>query len=676
MTAVRIVHGQGQPYPQSYQPPSLKEIRPWKTNMIESRGDYREETYLEQYIGGPLYSNQSKMPKLPVPSIEDTLERFLPTALPLARTAEEKAKLKEACLKFPEQAMQLHNRLLARRNGDFKDSSWLQLWWNQLCYLEVRDPVVVNVSYFFSFVDDPTIPIAAPSSMPNVQRGAAMLFATAEFRKKVVTGHLSPELIGKNKQTPICATAYKYMFNACRVPCPQQDVYRMYDPSRYTHSIVARKGHFFSMELVHPVTGNPLPVSQLEDQLRECIVIADSIPSSQNKLGLLTSQNRDDCALARNALIRTGGITMREALEKLESGAILLNLDDETPVSRQELGDLYWTGGLKSGENRWFDKSIQIMVTNNGKAGLIAEHSMMDGMPVINFANYITSVTYSQAKRKSINQKDVYLSLDNPVVEDIFRKALASCDTEVVSKLEAQAWQAFHKLITDHVLHVQSFQGYGSSFVKKSGFPPDAFVQVAIQLATYRLFGEQVGTYEATQVRTFLHGRTEVTRGVSTQSEAFVKRMGLRPRHDESDPTIRQEKIDLLRKATTAHAKYTGLAAKAQGVDRHLMGLSLVAKDGEKLPDLYSDDLYVRSKRWRASTSNLSHPRFNLWGYGEVVPDGVGLAYAVLPNSCVFNITALKVTGYTDKLAELLEEVLLEMRDLVETQTSGPRSRL
>jgi carnitine O-acetyltransferase len=152
--------------------------------------------------------------------------------------------------------------------------------------------------------------------------------------------------------------------------------------------------------------------------------------------------------------------------------------------------------------------------------------------------------------------------------------------------------------------------------------------------------------------------------------------MGLQPRHDESDPTIRQEKIDLLRKATTAHAKYTGLAAKAQGVDHHLMGLSLVAKDGEKLPDLYSDDLYVHSKRWRASTSNSSHPGFNLWGYGEVVPDGVGLAYAVLPNSYVFKITALKVSGYTDKLAELLEEALLEMRDLVETQTSGPRSRL
>lgn len=229
-----------------------------------------------------------------------------------------------------------------------------------------------------------------------------------------------------------------------------------------------------------------------------------------------------------------------------------------------------------------------------------------------------------------------------------------------------KAWKAFHKLITDHVLHAQSFQGYGASFIKKSGFPPDAFVQAAMQLATYRLFGEQVGTYEATQVRSFLHGRTEVTRAVSTESEAFIKRMGLRPKLDEDDPLVHNEKIALLKKATSSHAKRAGLAANAQGVDRHLFGLSLMVKDGEKMPALFSDLVFLRSKRWRSSTSQLSHPRFNLWGFGEVVPDGVGLAYAILPRSCVFNITALRSTGWTDKLSELLEEALLEMRRLVE----------
>jgi len=340
-------------------------MKPWEKHVYECDGDYRKETFLEEYIGGPLYEKQKDLPRLPIPSLEDTIERFLPTALPLAKTKEEEMALKSACKSFPEQAKALHDRLNDRRENDMKDSSWLQQWWNQLGYLQVRDPVVVNVSYFFSFVDDPTITVMK-GTQPNVQRGAAMLFATAQFRRLVITGQLPYERIGRRQPKPICSTAYKYMFNACRIPYRGQDSYRIYDPSRYSHCIVARKGHFFSIEIVDK-SGNPLPITTIENQLEKCITLSESIPSSRPKLGVLTSSNRDDWADARAELLRIGGNKMKEALEKLESGAILLNLDDEKTVSRQECGNLFWTGGLKSGENRFFDKSIQIMVTNNGK---------------------------------------------------------------------------------------------------------------------------------------------------------------------------------------------------------------------------------------------------------------------------------------------------------------------
>ena len=73
------------------------------------------------------------------------------------------------------------------------------------------------------------------------------------------------------------------------------------------------------------------------------------------------------------------------------------------------------------------------------------------------------------------------------------------------------AREEFKDLVGKQSVSVLAFDGFGSDFIKKSGNPPDAFVQVAMQLATYRLFGEQVGTYESTQVRPFRHGRTEVT---------------------------------------------------------------------------------------------------------------------------------------------------------------------
>jgi carnitine O-acetyltransferase len=233
----------------------------------------------------------------------------------------------------------------------------------------------------------------------------------------------------------------------------------------------------------------------------------------------------------------------------------------------------------------------------------------------------------------------------------------------------------FNELVGNNSLHVQSFQGYGSTFMKQSGFSPDAYVQMAIQLATYRLWGEQVGTYEATQVRPFLHGRTETTRSVSMESAAFVHRFGLRPADDEVDPLIRKEKLDLLQKAVKAHVKYISYAAQAQGVDRHLLGLSLLIQEGEPTPDLYGDPVFQRAKRWRVSTSHLTHPKFDGWGYGQVVPDGVGLAYSIHPRHCIFNITALKHTGWTDKLSQLLEEALLEM-DTAVSSTNAISSKL
>ena len=189
---------------------------------------------------------------------------------------------------------------------------------------------------------------------------------------------------------------------------------------------------------------------------------------------------------------------------------------------------------------------------------------------------------------------------------------------------------------------------------------------MAMQLATYRLFGEQGGTYEATQVRPFLHGRTETTRTVSPASEKFIEAMGLYAKMDEADVMIRKEKLRLLEEATRYHSQYTGNAAAAQGVDRHFLGLSMLIKDEETVPTLFSDPVFIRSKRWRVSTSHLTHPRFACWGFGEVVPDGVGIGYSILPTSCVFHVTALKENGWSEQLAELLEEALLEMRRLID----------
>lgn len=643
-------------------------LQAWNVPKVDCHGDYRQEAFLED-PSKPLYEKQMDLPRLPVPAVKDTLERFLPTAMPLAETPEEAASLQACVDSFESESVQLQERLLARQ-GEYStetNSSWLQHWWNTLGYLQVRDRSPINVSYFFQLQDDPTCFVGDKD--PQIKRGAALLWHMADFRYRVCSGTLPQETLGR-KKIPLCSTAFKYMFHACRIPHKGEDSYTIYDPSRHTHAIVASKGHFFAVDFLDQ-EGNLVPVSVLEERLQQCVDLASSQGPPSLELGWMTAANRDEWAEGRQALLDAGGVAMEQALEKLQAGAMLLCLDDETPVSRSECAPL-WLHGMnpKDGDtkpcNRWFDKSIQLIVTKNGKTGFLGEHTLMDGMPLVGFAEHVAKNSHADAVKGSAS----YGGTASGGVENIFQSAIPAVSGSAdVQKHLAEAKQEFTNFVQAHTIEVQSFQGYGSDFIKKAGFSPDAYVQMAMQLATYRLWGKQGGTYEATQTRTFLHGRTETTRSVSTESAAFCNLMGLVPKYDEHIESARKQKLEALQQATTAHTKFMGKAATGQGVDRHFLGLSMCAQEGESLPALYSHPVFARSKRWRVSTSNLTHPLFANWGYGEVVPDGLGLSYSVHPRHCMFNVTSLKEHEWSTKACQLLEEALLEMRALVEADT-------
>ena len=395
--------------------------------MTESHGDYREETFLEPH-DTPLYRYQQQLPRLPVPTLEETIERFLPTALPLAENEEEVVSLHKKCRDFLEEAKPLQERLL-QRQAEMKDSSWLQQWWNALGYLQVRDPIVIYVSYFFQLADD-------SAAWTGIQRGAAALRASTEFRQLVCSGNLPQDMIGA---MPLCSAAYKYMFHACRVPRLHQDSYRIYTPT--SRAIVACGNQFFAVPVLDD-NGNILPLSVLETFLKECEERAQNA-SNQLELGWLTTSRRDDWAHARRELLRIGGPNMKRALELLESGMLVLCLDDEEPVSYRQRALEYWHGGMRSGGNRWFDKSIQLIVSRNGKLGYVGEHSMMDGMPAVGLCQHLNSQSYEKQSASRSGTSSVTLTLG---VINLFDEACSKLSESDRSQLEALVRKGKSKL--------------------------------------------------------------------------------------------------------------------------------------------------------------------------------------------------------------------------------------
>jgi len=657
---------------------AIATFKPWPKPLIESSGDYSEEAFVEEVIGGPLYDCQKDLPHLPVPSIGETTELFLPSALPLAESKEEVESLINDCAIFPKQAMGIQKKLEeTKRLCSEKNTSWLQKWWNQLGYLQIRDPVVVNVSYFFQLDSSDDVPIRTldtlhdgndrKSTTPGIKRGAAALVAMAEYRKLVCSGKLPAERIGRDK-TPLCSVAFKYLFHSCRIPKPISDTFRIYDPSQYRHCVNACKNQFYAMDFGNE-NQDPLPLDVLENGLMHCASAAEQAVNDGTALpeiGTFTSGDRDSWAETYSYLLQVGGEKMKEALMMLESGAFLLCLDDSAPVSKTECANIYWHGNKVSGGNRWFDKSIQLLCQSNGKLGFVGEHSMADGMPAVALCNFIQKLDYKSLKEEC----PVSYDEDLPPIKNIFNDTISAMDANDVNEIQElsnKAKREYEQLVDSQELDVLSFQGYGSNYIKKAGYSPDGLVQMAIQLASFRFFGKQVATYESSQVRKFLHGRTETTRSVSQSSEAFVKAMGSRSQsrsmHNENDESIREEKLTLLKDATEYHSKYLKNAARGHGVDRHFFGLYMIADATESSGvDLFQNPLFLRSKRWRLSTSTLP----NIPGFGPVVEDGVGIAYEVKPDCCFFTITARKKNNYTKPFKTLIEEALFEIQTMID----------
>ncbi|ORX98578.1 acyltransferase ChoActase/COT/CPT [Basidiobolus meristosporus CBS 931.73] len=580
-----------------------------------------------------MYRYQSSIPKLPVPKLEDTCQKYLKSVRPLLDDqayANTELAVKDF-LKPGGQGEELQKRLLAKAN-DPKVVNWLEDWWNDLAYMGYRDPVVPYVSYFYTFKDD--LVRKTPS-----KRAASIVTAAMEFRELVVSEKLTPD--GSSK-APFCMSSYKYMFNACRYPKKPSDYAETFDTATNTHIGVVRKNKYYIVEMFP--NGQQLSAAELEQQFER--IIADAGSDKAPALGAVTCDSRDVWADVRPIILQSA--PENEALlKKLESSILLVCLDDSAPQNRDELSWGCWAG---DGRNRYFDKSLQFIVFENGRAGFLGEHSCMDGTPTARLCDYILS---NLAKGKvNLGSNAVRSNVPNP-------EKLNLRFSEQALKAIAVSEKNFDVLMSKHDLNALAYYGFGKNLIKKFRTSPDAFVQMIIQLGYYKMHGICHPTYEAATTRKFAHGRTETGRSVSSESVAFVKAM--------EDPTVsKEQKIALGRAAFNAHVKYMVNAGNAQGVDRHLLGLRLLLRPNEPKPAIFQDKAYSYSSHWNLSTSQLASEFFDSWGYGEVVPDGFGIAYIIKNNALHFTVTSMNLGAKT--LTYCLAEAAEEMKKLFESE--------
>ncbi|KAJ6086243.1 Carnitine O-acetyltransferase [Penicillium sp. IBT 16267x] len=586
------------------------------------------EGYKEDLSKGKMLRFEDSLPRLPVPSLEETGRRYLKSVHPLVSEAEyERTKSAVEAFIRPGGEGELLQKRLLERAANPKINNWISEWWNQAAYLGYRDPVIPYVSYFYSYRDD-------RERRDPAKRAAAITSAALEFKKEVDTGSLEPEYM---RGQPMAMSSYQYMFNCCRIPAHPADYPQKYSTEENQHIVVVRKNQFFKVPLV--VNGQALNVSEFEQQFQRIIEIAQPAPP----VGVLTVADRDHWTAARKKLIAANPAN-EQALRDIESAGFVVCLDDAKPVTLEERANQYWHG---DGSNRWFDKPLQFIVNDNGTAGFMGEHSMMDGTPTHRLNDHVNNLIFN--KRIDLSAKSVRSQLSDP------KPITFHLNKETNEAIDIAA-QYHRKQIADHELVVQAFQGYGKGLIKKFKCSPDAYVQMVIQLAYFKMYGKNRPTYESASTRKFQEGRTETTRTVSDESVAFCKAF-----HDHTVP--REEVVKLFRAALSQHTKYTLEASDGRGVDRHLFGLKKLLQPGEKLPALYEDPAYSYSGSWYISSSQLSSEYFNGYGWSQVIDDGFGIAYMINENSLNFNIVCKRLGAH--RMSYFLNEAATELRDVL-----------
>jgi carnitine O-acetyltransferase len=234
--------------------------------------------YKEDLAKGAMLRFEDSLPRLPVPTLEETAKRYLKSVHPLLSKPEFEATAK-AVNEFvapggPGEILQ--KRLIARRE-DPKHRNWIFEWWNDAAYMAYRDPVVPYVSYFYSHRDD-------RKRRNPAKRAAAISTAVLEFKRTVDSGELEPEYM---KKLPMAMSSYEWMFNCSRVPKKPSDTSVKYPAEENAHILVIRKNQFWKVP--HSINGQQLNTAELELQFQRIYEKAEkSAP-----IGILTSQNRD-----------------------------------------------------------------------------------------------------------------------------------------------------------------------------------------------------------------------------------------------------------------------------------------------------------------------------------------------------------------------------------------------
>lgn len=574
------------------------------------------------------FSLQDTLPKLPIPTLTSTKTKLIEWIEPLL-TIDEYERSKEVIERFfgPHgEAKKLQDKLV--QWDQQQEGSWLTPLWKDM-YLRNRKSLPLTANFNVLLKQQEQHDTFA-------ELVGKVSFLITQFYHEIVDETLPPAII---RDRALDMSQFQYFFRSARIPQQEKDeLFVAPMTKKDNHVVVLYKNNVYKL----PVTTSE---GLLYDYQQIASVVEDRIFNDiegDENVGIFTAADREKAAHVYQ-LLRIDEINV-DTLDTIAEALAVISLDDESNQQKDTIKNL-----MLNANNKYYDKTIQVVITQNGQVGFNMEHTMVDGTSIASLVEFVSNGIKELMSWQT----------ENNGMPQIEKKHWAI--TEELSDILKEITDTYEQKTKDYSLLSKTFLDFGSEQIKALKVSPDAFFHIALQIAQYRTFGEFKSVYEPVSVRFFKEGRTETARATSMEKRHFVEALASGTKNKET-------LFKLLQHASDAHTSRIRESQKGLGVERHLYGLKqMFYMFGEELgidtlPAIFHEKGYKTLTHDFISTSGMNYHDAEYRMFAPVTEDGHGLAYMIHDYTITINLSsymhhAMQGNMLKNNLLEALQEL-------------------
>lgn len=511
------------------------------------------------------------------------------------------------------------------------EGSWLTPFWEDH-YLKYRGSLPTGM-HFNILVNRPLLP-KVPTTAELAGKAS---FLVAEYYHKIIDEKVEPVTL---KGTPLDMGQYKKFFRSVRVPQLYRDQFTVAEFDKKNNFIILiYRNHMYKV----PVTNEAGQIFQ-STKIAEAIdmIFQDEREEGLN-VGLFTTAKRDKAAQIYHDL--KAFEVNADHLQTIADALIIISIDEDSDNSEEAIENL-----MLNSKNKYYDKTIQLVITKKGRIGYSIEHTAVDGTTIFAVISHVNEGFLDY-------QQETVYTHGSPVTQALEWRISKEIESSLL-KLQADS-KARKK---DYHVKSTTMHQFGADAIKDMKISPDAYFHMALQIAQYRTFGTFKSVYEPVSIRHYKEGRTECARATSMEKLALV--------HAVEDAKEPEEIYSLMEAASEAHANRIYACRSGFGIERHLFGLEQIyLQHGKelgmtKLPAIFEDTGYLALREDFLSTSGMAYDNVRARIFGPVVTGGFGVAYILLKASISINISCR--TTEKEQAAELTQNLLVALKELKE----------